>query len=127
MFGFAITVVMRTVEELERIIKDCPFSERMIAEAQASTEGECLYVAMLPEAPAIEGVDRLRAYQTENEELHINGRDIYFLFRRSVRNSKLADHVPKLGIPATMRNWNTMTKLGELAREMKDGFNRSVG
>jgi uncharacterized protein (DUF1697 family) len=113
-FGFASVIILRTAAEMERIIENCPFSEEAIFEAQATSEGECLHVAMLPEAPSQEGIERLSEYRNENEEFRIVGRDVYLMFQRSLRNSRLAGSLNKLGVPATMRNWKTMNKLAQL-------------
>lgn len=45
--------------------------------------------------------------------------DVYLLFRNSIRNSKLANNLQKLDASATTRNWKTMNKLGELAKDLK--------
>lgn len=37
-FGLKITVILRKAEELERIIENCPFSEKEVSEAQASSK-----------------------------------------------------------------------------------------
>lgn len=118
-FGFPVPVILRTASELERIYRNCPFSEEAIAEAEASSEGECLYVALLLEAPTQEGIERLSAFKTEHEEFQMKGMEVYLLFRQSIRNSKLANQLPKLGVPATVRNWKTISKLTALAEEME--------
>ncbi|UFJ39552.1 DUF1697 domain-containing protein [Brevibacillus humidisoli] len=118
-FGFTVTVVLRTSAELEQIIGNCPFSEEAVREAEASSAGESLYVALLPEASSPEGVQRLSAYNSEREEYRIVGREFYLLFRNSVRNSKLAGNLHKLGVPATVRNWKTINKLYALAKAME--------
>lgn len=117
-FGLKVAVILRTSAELERIIAKCPFSEQEVSEAEATAAGECLHVAMLPEAPSQEGIDRLSAYGSEVEEYRIEGREVYLLFRDSIRNSKLAVNLHKLGVSATVRNWNTMSKLASLAKAM---------
>jgi uncharacterized protein (DUF1697 family) len=119
-FGITLTVVVRTAEELERIVGNCPFSEAVLAEAAATSEGESLYVAMLPEAPPQSGIEKLAAANNEEDEYRIDGRDVYLLFRHSIRDAKLATNLQKLGVPATVRNWNTMNKLIELANGMKN-------
>lgn len=119
-FGFPVTVVLRTAEELERIIGNCPFSEEALSEAKASSEGESLYVSLMTEAPSPEGIKRLNAYRSEGDEYHIEGRDVYLLFRHSIRNSKLVNNLQKLGVPATVRNWKTINKLAALAKAMED-------
>lgn len=118
-FGFSVTVVLRTAAELERITGNCPFSEEAVSEAEASSEGESLYVSLLLETPTQEGIERLSAFRSESDEYRIEGREIYLLFRHSVRNSKLANNLQKLGVPATMRNWKTINKLAALAKAMK--------
>lgn len=117
-FGFSVTVVLRTAAELEQITENCPFSQKAVSEAEASSEGESLYVSLLLQAPSREGIQHLNAYRTDSEECQIEGRDVYLLFRHSIRNSKLANNLQKLGVPATTRNWKTMNKLVVLARAM---------
>jgi uncharacterized protein (DUF1697 family) len=119
-FGITLTVVLRTAEQLERIVGNCPFSEEALAEAAATCEGESLYVAMLPEAPSQLGIEKLAAANNEEDEYRIDGQDVYLLFRHSIRDAKLGTNLKKLGVSATVRNWNTMTKLMKLAIEMKN-------
>jgi len=118
--GFSVNVMLRTSTELERIIDHCPFSEDILAEAEATSVGESLYVAMLVEVPVQEDIERLSAYSSINDEYYVVGRDVYLLFRNSVRNSKLANHLHKLGGPVTVRNWKTLSKLVVMARLMED-------
>lgn len=117
-FGISLTVVLRTVEELERITVNCPFPAELVAEVEANARVEVLYVAMLPEAPSEDGAAKLAEAHNGDDEYRIVGRDVYMLFRQSIRDSKLAVQIAKLGVPATVRNWNTMNKLVELACEM---------
>ncbi|SCW51085.1 Uncharacterized conserved protein, DUF1697 family [Paenibacillus tianmuensis] len=112
-FGISITVVMRTAEELERIIADCPYADIPLA------EGESIHVSLLTEAPPQKVIDLLSASERDNDEYHIHGREIYFLFRQSILDSKLAKHLNKLGDMVTTRNWNTMNKLAALSKAMR--------
>ena len=116
--GFPVTVVLRTAGELQRVAANCPFSEQAVAAAEASSEGECLYVAFLLAEPAPEGVERLLTFQGESDEYRIDGREVYLMFSRGVRNSKLASNLHQLRVPATVRNWKTVNKLLALAQEM---------
>lgn len=113
-FGFSIAVMLRTAEELKRIAANCPFSEEEICEAEASAEGESLYVSFLLEEPTQEGIDRLSAFESESDKYRIEGREIFLLFRQSIRKSKLANNLQKLNVPATVRNWKTINKLVDL-------------
>ncbi|MGM1048034.1 MAG: DUF1697 domain-containing protein [Bacillota bacterium] len=119
-FGFSVNVIIRTSEELKKIVADNPFSEEEVAAAEASSVGECLYVSLLQEEPSSEGIERLRVYQSDNEEFRINGREVFLLFGHSVRNSKLANNLHKLNVPATVRNWKTINKLVTLASAMEE-------
>jgi uncharacterized protein (DUF1697 family) len=118
-FGFLIPVILRTAAELDFLAGNCPFSEEAVAEAEAASEVESLYVSLLLEAPSNEAVENLSAYRSELDEYRINGRDVYLLFHRSVRNSKLASNLQKLDVPMTMRNWKTINKLNSLAKAME--------
>ncbi|MDQ0086861.1 uncharacterized protein (DUF1697 family) [Paenibacillus anaericanus] len=117
-FGFPVIVTLRTVEQLERIIENCPFSDEEVAEAESSAVGESLYVALLTEEPVKEATRRLEVYANDNEKYRISGREVYLLFANSVRNSKLTSNLHKLNVPATVRNWNTINKLVVMAREI---------
>src|SRR5215470_12172982 len=61
-FGFPVTVVLRTGEELRRVVVACPFSSDALA------EGESVYVSLLASAPTPEGIERLLAYRNEVDE-----------------------------------------------------------
>ncbi|ACV63363.1 protein of unknown function DUF1697 [Desulfofarcimen acetoxidans DSM 771] len=117
-FGIEVSVVLRTAEELEWIIQDCPYTKEVVAEADLSSEGESLYVVLLIHAPSQEKIELLDTYTTESDEYRIEGRNVYLLFRHGIRNSRLADNLAKLGVPATVRNWKTINKLGMLAKDI---------
>ncbi|GIP33748.1 DUF1697 domain-containing protein [Paenibacillus sp. J2TS4] len=119
-FGLSIAVIIRTSAELNNIVESRPFSDKQIAEAEASSEGESLYVSMLLEEPHMERIEQLRAYDFKEDQFHVAGRDIYLLFHQSIRHSKLAAQVDKLGVPTTTRNWKTISKLVALSDEMAD-------
>jgi uncharacterized protein (DUF1697 family) len=120
-FGSSIVIILRTVGELEGLIKDCPFSEEEIMKTESSnSEGESLYVSLLTQAPSQEKYDYLTTFKNESDDCRIKNRDIYLLFRHSIRNSKLASNLQKLDVPLTVRNWKTINKLYALARVRTD-------
>lgn len=119
-FGIPVKVVLRTAEELKSIHEGCPFSHEEIAAAEALGDWECLYVSLLTEKPTPEAIAKLAAAYPEGEDRYaIEGRTLYALYSRSVRDSKLAARIEKLGSPITTRNWKTLTKLTELAAAME--------
>ena len=118
-FGFSVTVVLRTSEELEQIITNLPFSEEEISKAAMSTEAETLYVALLTNAPLQEKAELLEIYKGQEDKYEIIGREVFLLFNnKSIRNSKLPNNLNKLDVPNTVRNWKTINKLASMARTM---------
>ena len=118
-FGLTVAVILRTADELEALIANLPFQADEIAAAQAGTEAEVLYAALLGEAPSDERIAQVEKYKSAVEQMNVTGRDVYLLFSDSIRNSKLANHLTNLDASATTRNWKTILKLAELVKEMK--------
>jgi len=116
-FGIFTTVVIRTAEELRQIVRQCPFSEQKIIEASNSCKGECLHVAFLPASPAMADSEKYLSFTNTKELAVIQGRDVYLLFYDSIRNSKTGSKLDILGIPATVRNWKTLSKLIKMVEE----------
>jgi uncharacterized protein (DUF1697 family) len=112
-FGIAATVVLRTAEELEQIIENCPYK------SDSLLEGESVQVTLLTDAPSQAKIDLLPEGKSDIDEFQINGLEIYFLFRQSMLDSKLAKNMNKLGSTATSRNLKTMNKLAALVEKMK--------
>ncbi|OHD53382.1 MAG: cytoplasmic protein [Spirochaetes bacterium GWF1_51_8] len=115
-FGFPVPVVLRTLDELTAVIRNCPFSGEAIAEAESVNDSESMYIVLLSQIPSGDQLARLNAYLSGGEEFHLVGRDGYLLIRHSIRVSKLAGHFQILDKSATVRNWKTINKLVELAR-----------
>jgi uncharacterized protein (DUF1697 family) len=110
-FGFPVAVVLRTADEMARAVANCPFM------ADALGDGESLYVALLADVPPAAGVERLLACATEPDEWRIVGREVYLLYRQHLRLSQLTNNLleSKIGIPATTRNWRTITTLAAMS------------
>ncbi|APH06603.1 cytoplasmic protein [Bacillus weihaiensis] len=117
-FNFSVSVILRTALELEKIVQNCPFSEKEMSEAEALAVGESLYVALLLKSPPQETIERLNKYKNEYETYKNENREVYLLFYNSIRNSKLANQLQKLGTPVTIRNWRTLNKLNTIVSTM---------
>lgn len=118
-FGFSVKVILRTAAELEHIIFNCPFSKEDVLEVASLSKGESLYVSFLTNVPLKGKIESLRGYRNENEGYLIRDREIYLLFKNSIRNSKMLTNIQKLDVSSTVRNWKTINKLSTLAKEMK--------
>ncbi|EJR54909.1 hypothetical protein IIM_01849 [Bacillus cereus VD107] len=111
-FDFDVPVMLRTNDELINIIKKCPY------ETNSLLEGESVHVAFLANPLSEEDSKQLLMYKSEIEEFQIEGRVVYLLFKKSIRNSKLMNQFQRLHTPATVRNWRTVNKLKAIAEEM---------
>jgi uncharacterized protein (DUF1697 family) len=111
-FGFTISVLLRTSKEWERIVKTCPFS------SDSLTEGQSIHLTLLKIAPTQEELGKLPDVDPENDEYLLDGREIYFLYRQSILDSKLTKKFLKL-VPQTARNWKTVLKLAAMAKAME--------
>lgn len=109
----SVSVILRTAEQLQDIVARCPYSPDSLS------EGESIYFTLMTDIPSKEDADRLPQGENEIDEFVIDEKTIYLLYRQSILESKLANQLQKLKVPATTRNWNTMNKLVSLAKAMK--------
>ena len=103
--GLEIRVVLRTDKQLAKIVAGNPF-------AATQSEGTKLHVTFLAEAPKASLTRAL-----EPDEFQIKGREVYLHTPKGYGRSKLSNAYfeKQLGVAGTTRNWNTVTKLAELA------------
>lgn len=109
--GFQPTAIVLSVTEVERAVAANPFPR-----AQLEPKSLHLYfLATSPRQPNLAGLD---AAKTETESIAIVDNVFYLHAPDGIGRSKLAARVEKLlGVDATARNWRTVSKLLELARE----------
>jgi uncharacterized protein (DUF1697 family) len=107
-FGIAVDVVLRSGAELERVLARNPFP---------AADRSRLHVGfMAAEAPAA-AVSALDHEFFLPEEFAVSGAETYLHLPAGMARTKLPDYVIRgLKAPMTIRNWNTVTKLAELAR-----------
>src|SRR3712207_6566461 len=109
-FGFEVSVVLKTLPELKKIVKDRPFQPK---------EGERVYITYLAEAPAKEGVKKLEAARNETDDFAVAKAAVYILVRAGYGKSQFSNNFveKKLGVRATSRNLESSLKLIALAEE----------
>ena len=110
-FAFRPPVILRTAPELRDVIARNPFEKR------SGINPAKLLVAFLAADPAPEARDKLLAIECAPDELHFSGRELYIYFPDGQGRAALKwAHVDKaLKLLYTGRNWNTVTKLLEMA------------
>jgi len=115
-FAFRPAAILRTLAELREVVKQNPFAKRR------SIEPNKLLVTFLAAEPAAEGRAKLLGIEAAPEEIHLRGREIYIYYPNGMARPKVPwSKVEKvLQVPGTGRNWNTVTKLLEMAEEMNE-------
>jgi uncharacterized protein (DUF1697 family) len=110
--GVETPVVVRTVQELARVVECNPL-------ADVADDPKRYQVSFLSGKPAPAAVRELEAADIAPERVVVSGREIYAWHANGIQRSPLIKLLSerKLGVAATARNWNTVTKLLELARE----------
>ncbi len=105
-----IKVVVRTCSELAKVIADNPLAE-------AASDGSRFLVLFLSAKPDAAGLAGLDEADFAPEKFRVGGREIYLWCRNGIQDSKLSKALTdkRLGVTVTARNWNTVTKLLELA------------
>jgi uncharacterized protein (DUF1697 family) len=115
-FGFRCDVVLRTVAELRNVIARNPFaSRRDVAPGK-------LLVTFLADEPAAGGGERfVKRVSNCAEEVRLDARELYIYFPNGVGRSKLQWHAlaQALGTTGTARNWNSVTKMLEMAEKLE--------
>jgi uncharacterized protein (DUF1697 family) len=110
-FGFRPGVVLRTAPEWKEIVARNPFVMRR--ELHPGKIG----VIFFSEAPGANARDDVLRTKTD-EEVHISGRELYIYFPNGMGQSKLFAAICRKLDSGTARNWNTITKLLEMAQKM---------
>jgi len=114
-FGFRPDVIVRTASELRDVIARNPFAKRR------DIHPSKLLVTFLASHPGQEARDRVLRIKTDPEELRIEGRELYTYYPNGMARPKLSWSVIEktLKTSGTGRNWNTVTKLLEIAETLE--------
>jgi uncharacterized protein (DUF1697 family) len=112
-FGLQIDVVVRTLDELERIVALDPLGT-------VASDPSRYLVTFLRRPLARSVVESLEALDLRPELLAIHGRELYSWHPNGQARSELGKHLygRALGTAATARNWNSVVRLLEIAREL---------
>jgi uncharacterized protein (DUF1697 family) len=114
-FGFRPAVIVRTTSEIRDAIARNPFAKRR------GIDPRKLLVTFLANLPSAEARERVLKIKADPEELFIDGREVYIYFANGMARPKLpwATIGKMLGTPGTGRNWNSVTKLLEIAEKLE--------
>ena len=106
--GYEVTTFVRTPAELQAVAAFDPFPGMV-------EDGHTLSVAFLKQHPGTQAAARLHGMRTDYDELRVEGRELYWLARGRISDSKVwrTPMEKVLGGPATSRNVTTVRKLAE--------------
>lgn len=107
-YGFRPSVMVLTADEFDAIAKANPF-------AAETSEPKFLPVWIVQEPLTNANTMRMDEIKTGGEKYQLTGSAVYLFAPNGVGRSKLAGGMEKcLGVPATARNWRTISKIGEM-------------
>ncbi len=111
-FGFPVGVIVRGTASLRDIAANNPFP------LTADREAKFLHVFLLSDAPEDKVLENFRAVD-RIEDVEAVGDTVYIYYPQGAGRSKLTlgSLEKALNVTATARNWNTITKLVELASQ----------
>jgi uncharacterized protein (DUF1697 family) len=114
-FGFRPDVILRTVAEMRDVVARNPFAKRR------GIEPAKLLVSFLAGKPGEDGREKVRQMKCDPEELRIEGRELYIYFPNGQGRSKLSGAALEkmLKTQGTGRNWNSVTKMLEMAEKLE--------
>ena len=109
--GVEAKVILRTAAELKKIVAANP----MLAAAERAPSG--FIVMFLDGKPSAANLKSLRDAHSGPETMELHGTELYIEYGPGMGQSKLTNALieRKLGVAGTARNWNTVTKLLEMA------------
>jgi uncharacterized protein (DUF1697 family) len=106
-FGINPSVMLRTPQEMRKVVKSNPF---------ANADPGTLHVGFMAQKPPAAVLAKLDAERFLPDEFVVRGREYYLHLPNGLGRSKLPPYLDRqLKVPATVRNWNTVNKLLDLA------------
>lgn len=110
--GFQPFVLLLGIKELEKTIANNPFPA-------AEDDPKALHVGFLASAPSNPDLKMLESSRKDSEQFRLIDNIYYLHAPEGVGRSKLAANTERLlGVAMTDRNWNTVCKIMQMAKEM---------
>jgi uncharacterized protein (DUF1697 family) len=105
-FGVSAAVVLRTFAEIRKLAAAEPFGG----------DAEHTHVAFLVAKPARTAVTELKSLDLSPEAAEVVGMDVFLHYPNGLGRAKLTGSLLErtLGVPGTVRNWRTVTRLAEM-------------
>jgi uncharacterized protein (DUF1697 family) len=110
-FGFDVSVILRTAEEMGKTIEKNPFLK------EKGIDTSKLHVTFLEKLPEKANLKSLETLKIEPDALRHLGTEIYLYYPNGFSGAKLSHNTLErlLGCKGTSRNWNTVNQLHRMA------------
>jgi uncharacterized protein (DUF1697 family) len=109
--GYEVITFVRTTSELKAIARCRSFDASEIDAA-----GNALYIGFLKASPSGDVPQRLASLATEDDRFHFSGREMYWLRRKKLSDSRLSGPLLEktLAMRTTLRNSTTVKRIASL-------------
>lgn len=106
--GLQVPVMVRTAAEWRSVVERNPYD---------GVEPAQLHVAFLAGIPEANATDTLQRAAKEPETCVVDGHQVYMHLPNGIGRADLPKGLDRIGAAATVRNWRTVSKLHDLARQ----------
>jgi uncharacterized protein (DUF1697 family) len=112
-YGFSVPVVLRTVDEMEKVVGGNPFLD------EKGIDSSKLHVTFLSEMPAKASLGKLAKLDSHPDQFRVKGREVFLYCPEGYGRTKLSNSAFEklLSMDATTRNWRTVNTLAEMSSE----------
>lgn len=111
-FGFQPKILLLRAIDFVEVMRANPFSE-------AEGDPKTLHCFFLSEKPGAANVPGLNDAKAVDERFVLTDKVLYLHAPQGIGRSKFVQRAERLlGVPATARNWRTVTKLAELSQQL---------
>ena len=106
--GYEVITFVRSQNELSEIAAYQPFTAK-----DMNAAGHSVFVGFMADSPSAAANQKLLALATKDDDFHLNRREVYWLRRTKFSDSTIygVQLAKALGMPATLRNLNTIKRL----------------
>jgi uncharacterized protein (DUF1697 family) len=110
-YNFSVPVIIRSAEEIKKIISANPFLK------EKNINQEKLHVTFLSDVPEKKYLEAVKELDFTPDNFVITGKEVFLYIPDSYGETKLSNKFfeNKLKVSATTRNWKSVNKLAELA------------
>lgn len=120
-FSINTEVIVRTLEDVVKIQKSCPFT---IDETNSKIKKLYVYFLIHP----LEEIDweRLQKYVDQQNRYFADKDNVYLYCEEGISASQLATHMAKMKTSYTSRNWNTVCEVAKIATKMNEEYLNNI-